>query len=244
MRRMYQLFMESVVRLKRSVASVCFALILCAATGCSPTSTSPNWGTLQPMEATGYHMGGRTAEEEPPGELINPRIFEEFNGWLSDRGVITRAIDLASGNRSNRFSASPTLDWSEQGTPYPWVNYEKEYENGRISRFSYRYVGETPEGLYLVLTTESGGGSFTGQSVMLVGFQKLSALKWGGTELSEDKRLLLVCYGRMGLGVGFTGEAQLDGDTLILSRRIPRQPVNDPTDEPLLVDVGQLFQPK
>lgn len=196
------------------------------------------------MEATGYHMGGRTAEEEPQGQLINPRIFQEFNGWVSDSGVITRAIDLASGNRSNRFFGSPTLEWSEQGTPYPRVNYETESENGRISRFSYRYVGETPEGLYVVMTVESGGGSYTGQSVMLVGFQKLSALKWDEVEISADNRLLLVCYGRMGLGVSFTGEAHLDGDTLALPRRIPRQPVDDPTDEPLLVDIGQLFQRK
>ncbi|MFU8848163.1 MAG: hypothetical protein ACNA77_05540 [Opitutales bacterium] len=43
------------------------------------------------------------------------------------------------------------------------------------------------------------------------------------------------------MDASFTGEAHLDGDTLILPRRIPRQPVDDPTDEPLLVDVGQLF---
>ena len=96
----------------------------------------------------------------------------------------------------------------------------------------------------MVMTVESGGGSYIGQSVMLVGFQKLSAMKWDGAELSADTRLLLVCYGRMGLDVSFTGEAYLDGDTLILPRRIPRQPVDDPTDEPLLVDVGQLLQPK
>lgn len=83
---------------------------------------------------------------------VNPRAIDDLLGRLSDSGPIVVAINLAEGNKSNRYHGDieiiPPNPTETLATP--WI-----YSSNQTG---YRYLGTAPDGT-VALHTRKGGGS-------------------------------------------------------------------------------------
>jgi hypothetical protein len=90
------------------------------------------------------------------GKPIPPEIFRDFgDGDLGDSGAIWVTVDITAAIGSELYGDPITVDhgWVAQTKPNPSMNGSE--------RTDYRFVGSTDNGLLVVLSSYSGGGSGT-----------------------------------------------------------------------------------
>ena len=106
---------------------------------------------------------------EPP--FISPRIIRDLSCWISDQGDQVVAINLDSQN-SNRYSGEPQVSRvEEENTCVYWKEVTVKDGTTNESEFSYQYVCKTSSGIYVLLTSDWGGGSGVFMNLLLVEFE-------------------------------------------------------------------------
>lgn len=171
--------------------------------------------------ATLFDKGEERAEQEempvetysfttPP--LISPRIVQDLVTWLSDSGNQIVAIDLEGSQGSNRYYGAfeeegdgASIDFGSEGC-FPIC-------------FSYRCIGQLDNGVYLLLTSDRGGGSGIFQSLLLVALEEEARITvdWQKGEIrSGPPRTILKKIGEIGLGDRWTGELAIEGNAIYI----------------------------
>jgi hypothetical protein len=150
-------------------------------------------GTLRGAAAAGPGPSG----DAPPcrfdqAPFIKPALVQDLYTWESDHGDQVLALDLAGSQGSNRYFDPP-------------------------AGFTYRYIGRTPDGIDVLFTSSSQGGSGVFRSLMLVRLRREPGLAidaargrvaWG------PPRWVLKKLGELPLGDRWDGTLTLTGRQL------------------------------
>jgi len=93
------------------------------------------------------------------GEPIHPVLVYEFEGWLSDGGPITVAVDIVSAHGSDEYYQPDVVIGADN--TYAFRPSEREY-------YSYQWLGRLDNGTHVVRTAYSGGGSGVFMSLLFL----------------------------------------------------------------------------
>jgi hypothetical protein len=132
-------------------------------------------------------------------ELINPRILEDLQGWISDSGDQVVSVNVSKSNKSNRYFGELSVD-NQQGE-YPLVTSSHGEES-----FAYQYLGLSFSGVHLLKTWSCGGGSGVFCYIMLVTLSKDSALEFESGKYIKVDRFVIKLVGSIPLGDRYEGE--------------------------------------
>src|SRR5262245_65278803 len=100
----------------------------------------------------------------PPGLLwrgaaVHPGCLRQLTTDLADSRPVVAAVDLEGCSKSNRFADAPEAD----GRILRW-----KPDAGDRGFFQYEYLGTLSNGVLVVRTAESGGGSGIFQELLLL----------------------------------------------------------------------------
>lgn len=156
----------------------------------------------------------------PP--FVSPRIIQDLEPWISDRGEQVVAINLPGSVGSNRYSGEVTTLQPDKTLP-PTVVYkdkdacqDQSCPSGAPS-FTYQSIGRTPAGVYVLRTTAAGGGSGTFMNLLLVTLQSDRGFSYDKDRRSLSagrQRCLIKRMEAIPLGDRYSGEVFLDGNVL------------------------------
>lgn len=131
-------------------------------------------------------------------QFINPRILEDLHGWLSDTGNQVVAINISESNTSNRYFSDTTIEVKSNDHPVVTATHES-------GRFSYQYIGVSFNGVHLLQTWSSNGGSGTFCNVILVTISTDTALSFSDEKCNKTERLIIKSIGSIPLGDRYIG---------------------------------------
>ena len=114
------------------------------------------------------------------GNPVHPKIIEDMITWISDSGDQTVAINLEDSQGSNKYNFYEGLSASIVNKNL-WVKIE--HEDGF---FSYDFHGVSDNGIMVLETAESGGGSGVFQQLMLFRIKEVAVLELQHDTLEED----------------------------------------------------------
>lgn len=136
-------------------------------------------------------------------EYINPMILADLEGYLSDSGDQVVAVNIADSNRSNRYVADITTD--ENADPSPIVTAVDSHDTHDKMRYSYQWLGCSLNGIHVLLTAHSGGGSgiFCGIILVTVVEEPTIEIERRGAKKGERFTVKKVAY--MPLGDRYSG---------------------------------------
>jgi hypothetical protein len=142
------------------------------------------------------------------GEAINPKIIEELNGLISDSHSQVISIDLLNSQNSNRFFNADPISIEKHGQFYKVTKKSTPVKDDAASTFSYAVEGHTKNGIYIIKTVESGGGSGVFPTLLFLKLREDKSLDVGKLKLNKniqhikrtEKRLLLDIIGSLALG--------------------------------------------
>jgi len=153
------------------------------------------------------------------GDFIHPACVWHMLTDVADVLPCVAAVDVAGCQESNRFSIRRTQDgwlkWKdESGRVHDgWVTWKDESRFGTGS-FEYKHLGVLPNGIHVLLTQWSGGGSGIFRDLLFVRAKDSRVYEEG----SARNRTLLVCVGQCGLGDRDEGTVRLVGNSVILGK--------------------------
>lgn len=154
---------------------------------------------------------------QPP--FLSPNIIQDLVTGLSDEGDQVVAINVLEAQDSNRYFGELTIQKVEK-QPYPWIGI-RSVNDGETSYFGYRLVGKTTSGVYVLLTSERGGGSGSWPNLMLVTFEYDKAVNcdWEKNKISPAKtRLLIKKVGQIPLGDRWAGTLEVRGNEILIGK--------------------------
>ena len=180
----------------------CIAIVMCVAWVISSPGFGPVvalCGLLIPILSREYHtvIGFRILSIAPRRkpiadlqhhrysfvrpEYVNPLIVADLEGWLSDSGDQVVSVNLTDSNSSNRyFAASITdtaIDTMDRVTSrFPIITAETD---SKAERYSYQWIGCSLNGVHLLRTWSSGGGSGVFCGIMLTTITEEPAVEIG-----------------------------------------------------------------
>jgi len=152
--------------------------------------------------------------------FISPQIIQDFNTWLSDSGDAVVSINVLEAQASNRYSGAALVRNTLGEEPYV---YSEQASDGSISEFGYRYVGRTSSGVYVLLTSDGGGGSGVFHSLMLLTFEYDQSLicDWDrGVVQPTGKRLLIKKQGQISLTDRWDGKLSVKGNSVFIGEDV------------------------
>ena len=114
------------------------------------------------------------------GNPVHPKIIEDMISWISDSGDQTVAINLEDSQGSNKYNFYEGLSASIVNKNL-WVKIE--HDDGF---FSYDFHGVSDNGIMVLETAESGGGSGVFQQLMLFRIKEVAVLELQHDTLEED----------------------------------------------------------
>jgi len=132
-------------------------------------------------------------------QFINPRILEELHGWLSDTGHQVVAINISESNESNKYYRNTKIE--TQDNDYPIITATHEH-----GLFSYQYIGASFNGVHLLQTWSSSGGSGIFCNVMLVTISIDTAIAFSDIKHNKTERLIIKSIGSIPLGDRYIGK--------------------------------------
>jgi|GEM_PF-891372 len=181
---------------------------ICAGQGTGVSSASSE-------ENTATHLAGAVDPKENfeyDGKPIHPGCVREFEVALADSPPpIVSAVDVKACVTSNEFYMPFTND--DQG----YIGYEYDLGDGEKGNFSYKFLGKSDGGIYVLKTRSRGGGTMVAESLFLIkdSFENYWDLD-DGNKKTQDRRLIIACIGQITLGDRDGGKVSLKGDHLIL----------------------------
>lgn len=135
---------------------------------------------------------------------IHPGVIREFEGWMSDGGPITVAVDIAAAHGSDEYLDADVIDG-----PNGWIAYRPSERE----RFAYRWLGRLDRGVHVVQTSSSGGGS--GRFINLQFLQLKTDLAFL-PDGRPTERLVLSVFRWYPMGDRVYGPVLLDGNTVVI----------------------------
>jgi hypothetical protein len=145
---------------------------------------------------------------------INPKVVQDLTTSLSDHGDHVVAINLLDSQKSNRYHGDVKVRKIKGKQPFVYFQ-----ENG--TQFGYQHVGTTTSGIHVLLTSESGDGSGTFESLLLLTIEDDKGLSINLDEKStrQDRpRLLLMKLGSTCLGDRWSGDLKVKGNELFIGK--------------------------
>jgi hypothetical protein len=141
------------------------------------------------------------------GKPVPPEVFADFgDATISDNRAVIVGIDALSAIGSNRYADPIKRNgaWIEQ------VNPQSTGINGAETE-SYKFIGPTANGLLVLLTSWSGGGSGVFYTLHIVDAAWTDAFDEDG---SRYRRLVLTPVRTSILGDRWQGEVTISGNTV------------------------------
>ncbi len=133
--------------------------------------------------------------------MVHPHALHKFDCWISDRRANVAAIVLdASFNTSNEY--------------YSAIEQHEGWRSADLADggyYSYRYLGALDNGLLVVHTVESGGGSGRFHGLKVLERERLRLVEEGEIITTD----ILVLRGSLTLGDRYAGELRLAGDAVL-----------------------------
>ena len=126
-------------------------------------------------------------------EYVNPLILADLEGWLSDSGDQVVAVNVTDSNSSNRYFATSitdnTTDTTDRATDiFPIITATDERTT---ERYSYQWLGCSLNGIHLLRTWSSGGGSGVFCGIMLVTVTEEAAIAIGTRGITKRGRFTI-----------------------------------------------------
>ena len=144
------------------------------------------------------------------GSPVHPGVVGLFSNWMSDSSEPQiLAVDLSTAQNNNRLDDSSYMK-DDAG----WVRTKGSDANDRHS-IGYRFIGSLSSGTIVLHVYESGGGSGTFESVMMLAVSAEQAVKIdGGARTRHVLRVLRA----VPIGDRARGIVRLDGSTIQIDR--------------------------
>lgn len=144
------------------------------------------------------------------GKPIHPFLIGELSNWLSDRRppMIT-TVDVASAFDTNKYQQS-TIE--KRGDWWFAVEQGMECDVPFYESFDYRWLGKMANGVHVLETGVSGGGSGFFMDLMFIKFSE-GEIIW---EDKEEKQLLMSIVGIYSLGDRYEGKIKVSQDKVIV----------------------------
>lgn len=144
---------------------------------------------------------------------IHPGCVERFNVGLSDSGPpVVRAVDVESCVSSNELYMD--LKVSDGG----YVGYEYG-SPGEKKYFGYKYIGKASDGLHVLDTVFSGGGTMVAKTIFLTRFNLENYKSFDDQgKINIEKRLIMKCIGQIVRGDRDMGKVELKDNEIILGK--------------------------
>lgn len=154
--------------------------------------------------------------------FISPRIIQDLSAWISDHGDQVVAINVLESQDSNRYFGDAQVRKIDGQHPFVF-NETTTVEDGETNHteFGYRFVGITKSGVYVLETSDWGGGSGVFRNLLLVTFEydNGTVCDWDKNVVSRSgKRLLIKKRGGIPLGDRWDGELKVDGDSSFVGK--------------------------
>ena len=154
--------------------------------------------------------------------FISPRIIQDLSTWISDHGDQVVAINVLESQDSNRYFGDALVRNIEGQNPsiYTEVTTVESGETNQQS-FGYQFIGKTDSGVYVLETSDWGGGSGNFRNLLLVTCEYDQSIKcdWEkGVIQSGGKRLLIKKQGEIPLGDRWDGELKVDGNSIFVGK--------------------------
>lgn len=144
------------------------------------------------------------------GKSIHPFIVKEFSNWLSDnRPPMITTVDVAAAFDTNKYQDSKVEKRDN------WWFAESEEMDGDIrlyESFGYHWIGRLANGVHVLETGSSGGGSGFFMDLMFVKFSEREIF-W---ENKKEKQLLMTIVGMHSLGDRYEGEIKINGNKVFI----------------------------
>jgi hypothetical protein len=190
--------------------SLMFGVLVVALTGCN---------TPQPAHTNVPNKEFRYSFSKAP--FISPRIIQDLSTCISDQGDQVVAINVEA-QTSNRYSGEPTIrNVPGQNTVVCYEEIAIEAGETNTTSFSYQCVGKTDSGIYVLLTSDSGGGSAVFMNLLLVKFEQDQAISYDwekGVVRAGKRRLLIRKLGEIALGDRWDGELEIKGNSIFVGK--------------------------
>jgi hypothetical protein len=163
------------------------------------------------------------------GKAIHPLLIRRFEPWVSDtRPPIVSELNLTAAWDSNEYAAEFKTD--ADGTISITIP-----EGGN---FSYRPLGKSTNGIYILRTLSSGGGSGVFQAILFLRIQTRTAYLADGIKTGEQ--VFLQVLRRFPLGDRDDPEVIIKKDRVIVGKsRYRPEPVELRLDQFLPIPAGE-----
>ncbi len=96
------------------------------------------------------------------GQPISPGVLHDLSTWISDKQASVVMIDVLTAAASNQYYTGDTKIING------WTGVDHKEESGGTSRFSYNFAGSLDNGLLLVQTRSSGGGTSVFENLLIL----------------------------------------------------------------------------
>jgi hypothetical protein len=148
----------------------------------------------------------------PPGLIwrgagVHPGCIRELTTDLADSRPVIAAVDLEGCMKSNRVADAPDVD----GRVLRW----KQPDAGDRGFFQYEYLGALSNGILVVRTAESGGGSGIFQELLLLRITPSTVLEDGAKRMRDA----LTMVGTESLGDRDRVTIMVSGDSVTIKRQ-------------------------
>ncbi len=144
------------------------------------------------------------------GKPIHPFILREFSNWLSDnRPPMITTVDVSAASDTNKY-----MD-SEIEKRDNWLFAKTEEMDGDVrlyESFGYHWIGRLANGVHVLETGSSGGGSGFFMDLMFVEFSE-GEIFW---ENKKEKQLLMTIVGTYSLGDRYEGDIKINGNKVLI----------------------------
>ena len=140
--------------------------------------------------------------------FINPLIIRDLSTSLADLGDQVVEINLAQSQESNRYFGRVRIGKNKNGFPNVYVA-DDTADIFNPPAFGYKFIGKTQSGIYVLQTSDCGGGSGIFENLLLLVFEHDYGVTFDNkkhTLLRGDARLLLKKIGEIPLGDRWTGK--------------------------------------
>ena len=141
------------------------------------------------------------------GAAVHPGCIRELTTDLADSRPVIAAVDLEGCAKSNRFADAPEVD----GRLLRW----KQPDAGGRGFFQYEYLGALSNGVLVVRTAESGGGTGVFQEMLLLRITPSVVIEDG----ARRTRDALTMAGTESLGDRDRVTITLSGDAVTIKRQ-------------------------